>query len=112
MEETHDARAADETARQAELHALERPAILAGAMTPWGIAQSSRKFADEIVHHTTAGHGGFHLASNANTVVDPAYRNGCRWYEEDCEWGKVAHAFKHLFTALERRCADRMLRDC
>jgi hypothetical protein len=32
------------------------------------------------------------------------------WYEEDAEWA-VALTFPHLFTAFERRCADRTVRE-
>src|SRR3546814_9970543 len=33
------------------------------------------------------------------------------WYEEDCEWAKVASGFPDLFTDDERCHADRTLRD-
>src|SRR3546814_7712530 len=33
------------------------------------------------------------------------------WYEEDCEWAKVAIGFPDLFTDYERCHADRTLRD-
>jgi hypothetical protein len=71
----------------------------------------SRQFADGIVLHSTASHGGFHLAENANAIVHALYRNDTEFYEEDCEWAKVVHAFPHLFTTYERRLADRTLRD-
>ncbi|WCA62405.1 hypothetical protein G6M16_024495 (plasmid) [Agrobacterium tumefaciens] len=111
MAEIHDDLAAEKAAHEAELRALERPTIQAGASTPWGMAQVSRQYADDIVLHSTASHGGFHLAENANAVVHPLYRNDDGFYEEDCEWAKVAHAFPQLFTAYERRLADRTLRD-
>jgi hypothetical protein len=111
MAETHDVRATDEAAHQAELRTLDRRTVREGAMTPWGRAQVSRQFADGIVQHSTAGHGGFHLDEDRNAVVPPDFRNSDQWYEEDCEWAKVAHAFPHLFTSYERRLADRTLRD-
>ncbi|MCW0001921.1 hypothetical protein OE766_27300 [Pararhizobium sp. YC-54] len=111
MAEILDEIAAEQAAHGTELQALDRPAIRTGASTPWGMAQVSRQFADGIVLHSTASHGGFHLAENANAIVHALYRNDDGFYEEDCEWAKVAHAFPQLFTAYERRLADRTLRD-
>ncbi|WP_409563973.1 DUF7007 domain-containing protein [Rhizobium leguminosarum] len=75
------------------------------------MAQLSRQFADGIVLHSTASHGGFHLDEIANAVVHPLYCNDEGFYEEDCEWARVAHAFPQLFTAYERRLADSRLRE-
>lgn len=111
MTEIHDDMATEKAAHEAELRTLERPTIRTGASTPWGMAQVSRRYANGIVLHSTAGHGGFHLDEIANAVVHPLYRNNDGFYEEDCEWVKVAHAFPQLFTAYERRLADRTLRD-
>jgi hypothetical protein len=111
MAEIHDDIAAEQAAHEAELRTLNRPTIPAGASTPWGRAQVSRRYADGIVLHSTASHGGFHLAEKANSAVHALYRNDGEFYEEDCEWAKVAHAFPQLFTAYERRLADRTLRD-
>lgn len=107
----HDDMATEKAVHEAELRALDRPTIKAGASTPWGMAQVSRQFADGIILHSTASHGGFHLAENANATIHPLFRNDDGFYEEDCEWAKVAHAFPQLFTAYERRLADRTLRD-
>jgi hypothetical protein len=111
MAEIHDDVTAEKAAHEAELRTLDRPTISAGGSTPWGMAQVSRQFADGIVLHSTASHGGFHLDENANGTVHAHYRNDTEFYEEDCEWAKVAHAFPQLFTAYERRLADRTLRD-
>lgn len=111
MAEIHDDMATEKAVHETELRSLERPTIQAGASTPWGMAQVSRQYADDIVLHSTASHGGFHLAENANATVHALYRNDTEFYEEDCEWAKVAHAFPQLFTAYERRLADRTLRD-
>lgn len=116
MAEIHDDMAedmvAEKVAHEAELRKLKRPTIPAGASTPWGRAQLSRQFADGIVLHSTASHGGFHLAENANAIVHALCRNDTEFYEEDCEWAKVAHAFPHfLLTTYERRLADRTLCD-
>lgn len=111
MAEIHDDIAAEQAAHETELRTLDKPTIRTGASTPWGMAQLSRQFADGIVLHSTASHGGFHLDENANATVHALYRNDTEFYEEDCEWAKVAHAFPQLFTAYERRLADRTLRD-
>ncbi|BCH57278.1 DUF7007 domain-containing protein [Agrobacterium vitis] len=111
MAEIHDDMATEKAVHEAELRALDRPTIPAGASTPWGRAQLSRQPAVGIVLHSTASHGGFHLAENANATIHPLFRNDDGFYEEDCEWAKVAHAFPQLFTAYERRLADRTLRD-
>nr|WP_237682015.1 hypothetical protein [Agrobacterium vitis] len=103
MAEIHDDMAedmaAEKAAHEAELRTLNRPSIPAGASTPWGRAQVSRQFADAIILHSTASHGGFHLDEIANAVVHPLYRNDGGFYEEDCEWEKVAPAFPQLFSA-------------
>jgi hypothetical protein len=111
MAEIHDDMATEKAVHEVELRALDRPTIPAGASTPWGMAQVSRRYADGIVLHSTASHGGFHLDENANGTVHAHYRNDTEFYEEDCEWAKVAHAFPDLFTTYERRLADRTLRD-
>lgn len=111
MAEIHDDIAAEQAAHETELQALDRPTIQAGASTPWGTAQLSRQFADGIVLHSTSSHGGFHLDEIANAAVHPLYRNDDGFYEEDCEWAKVAHAYPQLFTAYERCLSDRTLRD-
>lgn len=111
MAEIDDDIAAEQAAHETELRTLDRPTIRTGASTPWGMAQLSRQFADGIVLHSTASHGGFHLDENANATVHALYRNNTEFYEEDCEWAKVAHAFPQLFTTYERRLADGMLRD-
>lgn len=76
------------------------------ASTPWGSSQISTFYAEGVIKHSTAGHGGFHLSSDRNNQVDPTVRRAGGWYEEDCEWAIVAATFPALFTAYERRCAD------
>lgn len=111
MAEIHDDMATEKAANETKLRTLDRPTIRAGASTPWGMAQISRQFADGIVLHSTASHGGFHLDENANATIHSLFRNDDAFYEEDCEWAKVAHGFPQVFTAYERRLADRTLRD-
>ncbi|WP_244483784.1 DUF7007 domain-containing protein [Rhizobium sp. Root482] len=111
MAELDDDSATEKAAHEVELRRLDRPTIDAGTSTPWGAAQDSRQFADGVVRHSTASHGGFHLDDVANNTVHALYRNDNGFYEEDCEWAKVAHAFPQLFSAHERRLADCTLRD-
>jgi len=93
-----------------QLQVLDRRELGTQAMTPWGVAQISWVYAEGIVCHSTAGHGGFHLDEVRNALVHPAYRNLDGWYEEDSQWAKVAVSFPNLFSDYERKCADRTLR--
>jgi len=94
-----------------ERKALPRVSIRSGHSTPWGMADDSRRYADGVVFHSSPSHGGFELSAEANTKVHPAWRNADRFYEEDIDWAKVAHAFPGLFTAYERKEADLTLRN-
>lgn len=79
--------------------------------TPWGMAQSSEIYADGVVFHSTASHGGIKLDRARNAAMPAMLRVPGGWYEEDCEWAKVAIGLPDLFTDYERRHADRTLRD-
>lgn len=65
--------------------------------TPWGVSQTSRKYAPGIMEYSTASHGGFHLSGARQKVMPDCLRNENAWYEEDCEWCKVAIAFPDFF---------------
>jgi hypothetical protein len=93
-----------------QLLTLDRREVRTQAATPWGVAPISWIYAEGIVCHSTAGHGGFHLDEASNALVHPAYRNEGGWYEEDSQWAKAAVSFPDLFTGYERKCADRTLR--
>ena len=90
--------------------ASKRQKLRADAATPWGPAQASSRYAEGIVFHSTAGHGGFHLDPARNARVHPAYRNRDGWYEEDSEWAKVAVTFPEHFLEDEHDEADATLR--
>jgi hypothetical protein len=117
----HGGELADEAAFRACVHenaehqreraALGRREIRTGANTPWGNSQCATVYADGVVSHSTAGHGGFHLDAAHNAKVHPALRARGGWYEEDCAWAAVAQALPELFTDYERRCADQTIRD-
>lgn len=94
-----------------EKRALGRRDIPGGAHTPWGPSQGATVYAEGIASHSTAGHGGFKLTGNWNRKVHPMLRAAGGWYEEDECWAIVAITFPHLFTALERRYAERTIKD-
>ncbi|MCG8273926.1 hypothetical protein MIC97_20800 [Aquamicrobium sp. NLF2-7] len=96
---------------QREKSALGRHEIRSSANTPWGPSQGATIYAEGVVCHSTAGHGGFKLSADRNRKVHPMLRSRGGWYEEDAEWAIVALTFPHLFTALERRHADQTVRD-
>ena len=94
-----------------ELADLPRPETQMRVGTPWGASQQSYRYADGILCHSTASHGGFHVDAERNARVHAMLRNADGWYEEDGEWAKVAFSFPGLFTVRERSSADRSLRN-
>jgi len=68
-------------------------------------------YGEGIVFYSTPSHGGFKLDEVRNALVPEALRNADGWYEEDCEWAKVAVSFPALFTDRERRQADDTIRN-
>lgn len=116
----HSGELADEAAFRAQveenaLHqrqcsALDRREVSSRANTPWGISQGATIYADGVVSHSTAGHGGFQLSPERNVLIHPSLRAADGFYEEDCCWAAVAQAFPELFTDFENACADRTIR--
>jgi hypothetical protein len=96
---------------QRERRMLGRVEMYSRARTPWGASQGATLYAEGIEQHSTAGHGGFKLSAERNRKVHPTLRSRGGWYEEDAEWAIVAITFPHLFTAFERRCAERTIKD-
>lgn len=96
---------------QREMHALGRKDIHSSANTPWGPSQGATVYAEGVTAHATAGHGGFKLSAEWNRKVHSMLRAAGGWYEEDDCWAIVAFTFPHLFTALERRHAERTMKD-
>lgn len=96
---------------QREKIALGRREERSTANTPWGPSQGTTVYADGVVFHSTAGHGGFLLAPDRNRKVHPSIRVAGGAYEEDEAWAIVAFSFPHLFTAFERRAAERTMKD-
>lgn len=79
--------------------------------TPWGPSQGATWFADGIICHSTASHGGFELAAYRNAQIPIAMRSASGFYEEDCEWAIVAVTFPGFFSDREQRLADQTMRD-
>lgn len=102
---------AENAKHQREKRALGRKDLQFAASTPWGGSQGATVYADGVVCHSTAGHGGFKLSAERNRKVHPVLRSAGGWYEEDAEWAIVAITFPHLFTAFERRSAERTVKD-
>jgi hypothetical protein len=96
---------------QRERKMLGRVEEYSRAHTPWGASQGATVYADGVTSHPTAGHGGFKLSADRNRKVHSLLRTKGGWYEEDAEWAIVAITFPHLFTAFERRCAERTIKD-
>ena len=79
--------------------------------TPWGMSQGATIYAEGVVFHSTASHGGFKLDRARNAALHTALRIVGGWYEEDGDWARVAASYPDLFTDRERASADRTLRD-
>lgn len=96
---------------QREKRALARREIRSTANTPWGPSQGATVYAEGVVFHSTAGHGGFHLSPERNGKVHAGLRAADGFYEEDECWAIVAFTFPLLFTGFERRSAERTTKD-
>lgn len=101
----------EQAEHQREKQALGRREIRAPTHTPWGPSQGAAVFAEGVICHSTAGHGGFHLSPERNSKVHPMLRAADGFYEEDECWAIVAFTFPHLFTSFERRSAERTMKD-
>ncbi|OHV86012.1 DUF7007 domain-containing protein [Mesorhizobium sp. ORS 3428] len=101
----------EQAQHQGEKRRLGRREIGGGANTPWGVSQGGTLYAEGVTAYSTAGHGGFRLSAERNRKVHTMLRSAGGWYEEDAEWAIVAMTFPHLFTAFERRCAERTIKD-
>lgn len=110
-EDAFRTKVAENAEHQRERKALGRVEEYSRAHTPWGASQGARIYADGVVSHSTAGHGGFKLSAERNRQVDPMLRSRGGWYEEDAEWAIVALTFPHLFTSYERCSAERTIKD-
>jgi hypothetical protein len=105
------ARVAETAGHKRHLASLNRVQNRISASTPWGGSQMAVIYAEGVVAHMTAGHGGFHLSADRNARVHPLLRKDTPWYEEDCEWAIVAISFPDLFTGYERSTAEKTFRN-
>ncbi|MDP9791050.1 DUF7007 domain-containing protein [Agrobacterium tumefaciens] len=118
---SHEGRLADEAAFRArvletaehrrELTLLNRVQTRMSCSTPWGASQMATIYAEGIVSHVTASHGGFKLSAQRNSKVHPMLCAPGGWYEEDCAWSIVTFTYPQFFTSYERRSAERHLKD-
>jgi hypothetical protein len=91
--------------------ALGRERLDGSVGTPWGPSQSATRYAEGVVCYDTASHGGFYLDEERNGALHAALRYDDGWYEEDCDWARVAVGYPDLFTDREQEMAERTLRD-
>lgn len=110
-EDAFRARMVEQAEHSRELRMLDRQTLRMPCHTPWGPSQDATIYAEGIVAHTTASHGGFSLSPERNRQVHSKLRVTDGWYEEDCAWAIVAITFAHLFTAYDRRSAEQTLKD-
>ena len=94
-----------------ETIALDRREDRSRVSTPWGPSQGATIYANGVVFHSTAGHGGFLLSADRSSKVHRSLRVTGGAYEEDEAWAIVAFTFPDLFTGFERRCAERTIKD-
>lgn len=78
--------------------------------TPWGAPQYHTVVADGVVMYSTAGHGGVHLSRKRQAQMPFPLRLDRPWYEEDCDWARVALAFPDLWPDLMKD-AHRIAKD-
>jgi hypothetical protein len=105
------ARMIEQAEHSRQLRALGRRTARINCSTPWGPSQGATIYAEGIIAHTTAGHGGFKLSPERNAMVHSSLRADDGWYEEDVCWAGVAITFPDLFSSYERRCAERTLKE-
>lgn len=79
--------------------------------TPWGPSQYSTKYGFGITSYGTAGHGGFKVCATLNAKMPDCLRLNDGWYEEDCEWARVALAFPDRFSEKQIAAAKDTLRN-
>ena len=91
--------------------ANENAPVKVGSRTPWGKVDSVSEIAEGIFSVGTPGHGGLKLSRKKNSQMPSFMRNDGGWYEEDCEWSKVALVFSKAFTKESVLQAHKSCRD-
>jgi hypothetical protein len=110
-EEAFRAKVLEQAEHQRETAALGRREVRSSTCTPWGPSQGATVYADGVIFHSTAGHGGSCVSAERNAQIHPMLRAADGFYEEDECWAILAITFPDLFTAFERRCAERTVKD-
>src|SRR5271156_3687241 len=67
-----------------------------GMSTPWGRADNVETITEGIWFVSTPSHGGIVLDKAHKSLMPKPFRNN-KWYEEDCEAGKVIITFPEAF---------------
>lgn len=90
-----------------------RPYASVSTRTPWGAADGKYVYGPGVTFYSCPGHGGFKVSDGQMGRMHPALAKVGKagWFEEDCEWGAVAVAFPHLFSAKEVDQAIASLKD-
>ena len=83
--------------------------------TPWGRADESTPIAPGITQYSTPRHGGIRVTPRRQAQMPDYLRLGdadkVGWYEEDCEWARVACAFPEFFDDKAREQALETLKN-
>jgi hypothetical protein len=80
-------------------------------LTPWGESDYQKTLASGIISYGTPSHGGIHVGHCLNQHIHPKLRNENGWYEEDCEWAKVAFTFPGAFKPEDHEIAITTLKN-
>ena len=90
--------------------ALRRVSGRENRRTPWGLSDSSTQYAEGLICYGTPSHGGFWLSGERQREMPKTLGRPSTWYEEDCEWCKVAIGLPKYFTDKEQAIAENTLR--
>lgn len=79
--------------------------------TPSGMSDSAEVYEDGVIFYGTPSHGFIKLNRKKQNEMPLCLRLKGGWYEEDCEWARVALGFKELFTEREYNQAVRTMKN-
>lgn len=74
--------------------------------TPWGRSQYKEDIAEGITFYATASHGGLKVKCKLNRQIPEYMRCSDGWYEEDCDWARVAVIFPEHFVKSYSQALD------
>lgn len=79
--------------------------------TPWGASDYEKEVGEGVWEVGTPSHGGYWISAERLAEMPATLRLGRRqWFEEDCEWSRVALAFPLLFPGGAAKHAELTLR--